>query len=666
MAQNRDDPKLTAYALGELDEAEAKEVEARLAEDEAARQYVQETRDLAERLTEELRREPAPALSEAQRKVVVLRAKQKPGRTTWRRLRLAAAIVAGLVVAGVLIGLLTPTLARAREEARRGRGSKSRSRLAACKNDLSQERVLWSSTNYASKALQHNMARLDGRTIGSSTPPQIFHELTEAPPAPEPWRSRSGPHNTEAYDTIVENPFKRVADDPLSTFSIDVDTASYANVRRFLSAYQRPPKGAVRIEELINYFKYDYAPPTDGEPFAAHVEISDCPWNLKHRLIRIGLKGKVPPRGERPPCNLVFLLDVSGSMNQANKLPLVRESMKTLVDGLRDADSVAIVVYAGASGLVLDSTPCTDKARIVGALDRLKAGGSTNGGAGIRLAYSVAQAHFIPKGVNRVILCTDGDFNVGTTDRSSLVGLIKKKAKSGVFLTVLGFGMGNYKDGTLEQLADKGNGAYGYVDTLREAKKLFVDQLEGTLITIAKDVKIQVEFNPARVAAYRLIGYENRMLRHQDFNDDTKDAGEIGAGHTVTALYEIIPAGRKVDVPGVAPLKYQKPLAPTKAADSGEVMTLKLRYKQPDGDKSKLMVAAVKDTGEKLDKASRDFKFTASVAMFGLVLRDSKYKGTATLDGVIELAGEGKGPDKKGYRAEFIGLAKKAKAVLKK
>ena len=746
MNRTLDDPKLTAYALGELDEAEAKEVEARLAEDEPARRYVQETQELAERLTEELHREPAPALTEEQREAVVLRSKRKPAR--WR-LRVAASIAAAVVLAGVLVALLKTTVVNAPgrtmplADSCQAAPEGLRKRLAAMDNeapaagraygsfqppqhvtkrdspvtfDLRRLKTegapptRWSSRNYSSnkkpeRGAEARTERAAGYDVDAiptkeaeqapatpampaaklastptprpAAPPRtkvqetFFKEAresaaTDGAVAPANRLPRPGPHNTEAYDAIVENPFKRVADDPLSTFSIDVDTASYANVRRFLSRYRRPPKGAVRIEELINYFKYDYAPPTDGEPFAAHVEVSDCPWNMKHRLIRIGLKGKVPPKGERPACNLVFLLDVSGSMNPSNKLPLVREAMKLLVSRLRDADRVAIVVYAGASGLVLDSTPCTDKARIVGALDRLRAGGSTNGGAGIQLAYRVAEAHFIPKGVNRVILCTDGDFNVGTTDRSSLVGLIKKKAKSGVFLTVLGFGMGNYKDGALEQLADKGNGNYGYVDTLREAQKLFVDQLAGTLITIAKDVKIQVEFNPSRVAAYRLIGYENRMLRHQDFNDDTKDAGEIGAGHTVTALYEIVPAGGKVDVPGVDPLKYQKPVTPTKAADSGEVMTLKLRYKQPDGDKSKLMVSAVKDAGEKLDKASRDFKFTASVAMFGLVLRDSKHKGTATLDGVIELAGEGKGPDKKGYRAEFIGLAKKAKAVLKK
>ncbi|MDP6636608.1 MAG: VWA domain-containing protein, partial [Phycisphaerae bacterium] len=393
-------------------------------------------------------------------------------------------------------------------------------------------------------------------------------------------------HNTETYDRIVDNAFKLVADHPLSTFSTDVDTASYANVRRFLAHNQLPPPGAVRIEEMINYFTYSYDQPTSRSPhpFAVHAEAASCPWEPKHRLVRIALKGRELDPAKRPPSNLVFLLDVSGSMGSHNKLPLVKAAMKMLVEQLGEGDRVAIVVYAGASGLVLDSTSCDRKERIISALDKLQAGGSTNGGAGIELAYSVAISNFIKGGTNRVILATDGDFNIGTTNNSELIRLIEKKASSGVFLSVLGFGMGNYKDGRMEKLADKGNGNYAYIDTESEARKVLVREMCGTLVTIAKDVKIQVEFNPAEVTAYRLIGYENRILNKEDFNNDKKDAGDIGAGHTVTALYQIVPAGQKVNVPGVDKLKYSSNTTPSAAADSGEMMTVKLRYKKPDGD----------------------------------------------------------------------------------
>ena len=380
-------------------------------------------------------------------------------------------------------------------------------------------------------------------------------------------------HNTEAYDRIVENPFLAVMQNPLSTFSIDVDTASYANARRFLNQGMLPPPDAVRIEEFVNYFLYRYEPPKDKEtPFAAAVTIADCPWTPEHRLARIGIKGWEMPRSERPASNFVFLLDVSGSMQPQNKLPLVKQSIRMLTEQLDERDRVAMVVYAGASGLVLPSTSCDDKRAIYEALDRLDAGGSTNGGAGIQLAYDVATQNFLPGGVNRVVLASDGDFNVGVTDQGSLTRLIEEKAKSGVFLTVLGYGMGNVKDATMEKLADKGNGNYAYIDTLNEAKKVLVEQMQGTLVTIAKDVKIQVEFNPAQVSAYRLLGYENRMLRAEDFNDDTKDAGEIGAGHTVTALYELVPAGQEIPTPAVDALKYQSaaPAAPPQAEGSGE------------------------------------------------------------------------------------------------
>ncbi len=470
-------------------------------------------------------------------------------------------------------------------------------------------------------------------------------------------------HDTEAYDNIVDNPFLKVTQNPLSTFSIDVDTASYANLRRFLDNGSLPPKDAVRIEEMINYFNYNYAPPEGDVPFSADVEVAGCPWNPEHRLVRIGLKGREMPAEQRPASNLVFLLDVSGSMSPENKLPLLKRAMKMLVEQLNENDRVAIVVYAGASGLVLPSTTGDNREAIMEALEQLASGGSTNGGAGIQLAYDTAAQHFIEGGVNRVILATDGDFNVGVTNRGDLVRMIEKKAKSGIFLTVLGFGMGNIKDSALEQLADKGNGNYAYIDTIREAKKVLVEEMGSTLITIAKDVKIQVEFNPAEAAAYRLIGYENRMLRAEDFNDDTKDAGEIGAGHTVTALYEIVPAGSDLELPGVDPLKYQSPAVPAPPVGKGELMTLKLRYKDPDGDTSRLLEFPVVDTGKAFADADADFTFAAAVASFGMLLRDSKYRGDATFATVLDLAEAGRGKDSHGYRAEFIDLVRKAAAL---
>ncbi len=442
-----------------------------------------------------------------------------------------------------------------------------------------------------------------------------------------------------------------------------MDTASYSNIRRFLNDRTLPPKDAVRIEELVNYFSYNYQPPTGSVPFAVHLETATAPWSPKHQLVRIALKGKEIPFEERKPTNLVFLIDVSGSMQPENKLPLLKRSLRLLVDKLGENDRVAMVVYAGASGLVLPSTSCSQKEKVLEALDRLEAGGSTNGGSGIQLAYKAADENFIKNGINRVILATDGDFNVGTTNQGDLTRIIEEKAKSGVFLTVLGFGMGNYKDSNLEKLADKGNGNYGYVDSLQEARKLLVDQIGGTLITIAKDVKIQVEFNPTKVEAYRLIGYENRMLRHQDFNDDTKDAGEIGAGLTVTALYEVVPRGVDIDIPGVDPLKYQKPAEPSRSTTSNELLTVKLRYKEPDEDASKLLEFPLKASGGSFDQASADFRFAASVAAFGMVLRDSEYRGDATFDTVLTEAEGSLGPDSQGYRKEFVNLVKKARAI---
>ena len=469
--------------------------------------------------------------------------------------------------------------------------------------------------------------------------------------------------NTEAYDKIVDNPFHRTAHEQLSTFSIDVDTASYANVRRFLAQNTLPPRDAVRIEEMLNYFAYHDAPPSKSSehPFAVHVEVADCPWNAQNRLARIGIAARPIDQAQRPPSNLVFLVDVSGSMQQPNKLPLVQWSLQRLVEQLGENDQVAMVVYAGASGLVLPSTSCLHKAEIMSAIDQLRAGGSTNGGAGIQLAYDVATQHFIKNGTNRVILATDGDFNVGVSNQGDLIRLIEAKAKSGVFLSVLGYGMGNIKDSNLEKIADKGNGHYAYIDSPREAYKVLVEEMGSTLVTVAKDVKIQVEFNPAKVGAFRLIGYENRIMAHQDFNDDTKDAGEIGAGHHVTALYELVPAGKEGALPGIDPLKYTKP-APSKSP-SNESFTVKLRYKRPDGDTSRLLEYGVVDQGHSFAQASDDLKFASAVAGFGMLLRDSADKGSMTYPGVLEIAESTLSRDSSGYRQEFVAAVRKAKAL---
>jgi autotransporter-associated beta strand protein len=478
----------------------------------------------------------------------------------------------------------------------------------------------------------------------------------------------SSPTN-ESYTLIQENPLTPVLREPLSTFSIDVDTASYANTRRFLNHSSLPPRDAVRIEELVNYFPYNLeAPASDSpHPFAVHVEVADCPWQPRHRLARIGIQGKKIGLEQRNS-NFVFLIDVSGSMNQPDKLPLVKESLRLLVEQLDERDRVSIVTYAGSSGLVLPPTNGDQKDRILSAITNMSPGGSTHGSAGIQLAYEQAIAGFVPEGVNRVILCSDGDFNVGISSPTDLEKLITEKARSGVFLSVLGYGTGNLKDRTMETLADKGNGNYGYIDSLSEARKLLVEQMTGTLITIAKDVKIQVEFNPAQVASYRLIGYENRLLAKEDFNDDTKDAGEIGAGHSVTALYEIVPVGVTPPTTPVDPLKYQTPPAAAApaaepAAASPDLLTVKLRYKTPEGTTSQLIEVPIADKKTTLAAATPEFKFTAAVAAYGLMLRQSSYRGSLTWDQIRQLALEGKGADPHGYRAEFLQLLDKARGL---
>ncbi|MBY0433886.1 MAG: von Willebrand factor type A domain-containing protein [Cyclobacteriaceae bacterium] len=464
--------------------------------------------------------------------------------------------------------------------------------------------------------------------------------------------------NTEEYDGIQENIFHGAPQNPLSTFSIDVDAASYSNVRRYIQSGQRPPVDAVRVEEMINYFDYNYKNPENETPFSVYTEISTAPWNEKHKLVHIGLQGKKIPTNNLPASNLVFLIDVSGSMSDPNKLPLLKASFKLLVDQLRAQDRVAIVVYAGAAGLVLPSTSGAEKRTITDALDNLEAGGSTAGGAGIHLAYAVAKENLRPNGNNRVILATDGDFNVGESSNGGMERLIEKKREDGIFLTVLGFGMGNYKDSKMEILADKGNGNYAYIDNILEAQKVLVNEFGGTMFTIAKDVKLQVEFNPARVQAYRLIGYENRALKNEDFNNDKKDAGELGSGHTVTALYEIIPQGVTSEFYKIDELKYQQTSVTKEGASSKELMTIKLRYKEPSGNESKLIVHPLMDRNTLLTDSSEDFRWSASVAAFGMLLRDSEFVKGFTFDDVLQLAQGARGVDKEGHRAEFIRLVK--------
>ncbi len=471
----------------------------------------------------------------------------------------------------------------------------------------------------------------------------------------------------EGYDNITENKFLKAVDNPLSTFSIDVDAASYSNIRRFLNNGQLPPAGAVRIEEMVNYFTYEYPQPENNEPFSINTEIADAPWNKNHKLVLIGLQGKKISTENLPASNLVFLIDVSGSMSSQNKLPLVKASMKMLVDQLREEDKVAIVVYAGAAGLVLPPTTGENKNEIKEAIDKLESGGSTAGGAGIKLAYKTAKEYFVKGGNNRVILCTDGDFNVGESSDDAMERMIEAERKSGVFLTVLGYGMGNYQDAKMQKLADKGNGNHAYIDGITEAKKVLVNEFGGTLFTIAKDVKLQIEFNPAKVQGYRLIGYENRMLAKEDFNDDKKDAGELGSGHTVTALYEVIPVGvnssflKKVDS-----LKYQQNTERlSKSSNTDEILTVKFRYKAPDGDVSKLIVHPVKDKQIPIARTSDNFRFAAAVAQFGMLLRNSEFKSNASYLDVITLARKARGNDDEGYRSEFIRLVESAQMLAK-
>ncbi|HEX5724595.1 MAG TPA: VWA domain-containing protein [Longimicrobiaceae bacterium] len=493
-----------------------------------------------------------------------------------------------------------------------------------------------------------------------------FDAGTIAPTATRVGRPVPRDFNTEEYDRIEENDFLEVRGNPLSTFAIDVDAASYGNVRRFLGGGSLPPIDAVRIEELVNYFDYDYPDPEDGHPFSVTTETSTAPWNPAHRLVHVGIQGRRMDARDLPPANLVFLVDVSGSMDEPDKLPLVQQSLRLLVSRLREEDRVAIVVYAGSAGLVLPSTSGADRRAIREAIDCLRAGGSTAGGAGLRLAYRVARENFRRRGNNRVILATDGDFNVGVSSDAELVRLIEEEREHGVFLTVLGFGTGNLKDSKMEQLADHGNGNYAYIDGIAEARKVLVGEMGGTLLTLAKDVKVQVEFNPEKVKAYRLIGYENRLLAAEDFNDDRRDGGELGAGHSVTALYEIVPADSDEPVRGTDPLRYQETRPRGGERHPGELLMVKLRYKPPTGDVSRLIEHPVLDRSLGIAAASEDFRFSAAVAAWGMLLRRSPHRGSASWDGVVRLARGSLGDDRHGYREEFVRLVEESRLIARR
>jgi Ca-activated chloride channel family protein len=659
------DPRLTAYALGEMNDSDRLAFEALLADDPAAKEEIESIRRTAALLVAELGQGAPSELTKTQRSRIEQAAQASvPAPRAKRRWRAALVWSGGGLAAAAGVALVLSTTLRSGMEpalpavAENKESAPTPLMMESNAREPARLRPAEARPSLAAK-MSAKAPRGTDRESGSGTRARA-EEFGMIGLLPQTIQPGAVEHDTEAYDHIQDNPFIRVAEDPRSTFSIDVDTASYSIVRRFLNEGRLPPAGAVRIEEMINYFHYGYPEPATEVPFSVNTEVSEAPWATGHRLVRIGLKGRHVAAATRPRANLVFLVDVSGSMESPDKLPLLKEGLELLVGQLDSGDRVSLVVYAGSSGLVLSPTAGDRKDTIRGALGRLQAGGSTNGGEGIQLAYEQARSSFIRGGINRVILATDGDFNVGTTSQSELLDLIEKEAKSGVFLSVLGFGTGNYKDSTLEKLADKGNGNYAYIDTAAEARKVLVEQASGTLITIAKDVKIQLEFNPSRVQAFRLIGYENRVLAHQDFTDDKKDAGEIGADHTVTALYELVPPGGALPDEG-SMLRYQKRGEPTAAAESGELLTIKLRYKEPEGSTSREIEVRVPDQRRSFGEASSDQQFAASVASFGMLLRGAQYKGSATYASVLETLGRNVANDP--YRRELVTLVEKASGL---
>ena len=707
--------QLTDHALGEIaDPATRRAIEQRIERDAEAAAHVEAVRRLGDEVAGAIAGDADARLTDEQRRRI--RGARNRRRTIPRSMKLALAAAAAILLAGVGVALVLPDLGAARRTARhmanapKGPGTGARAELEADRAARPTEKPDVPGSRLEDKAAPPNAQPPAAQPDAAAREARAGAKGKAAARAAEPRRDASSSRlrarrqasaaadagakadagegtqlpgrdnrnfNTEQYDEIRDNPFRRASERPLSTFSVDVDTASYTQVRRFLLRENRlPPKNAVRIEEMINYFDYGYEPP-DGRPdegdppFTAHTAVASAPWNPAHRLVRIGLKGFSPGEARRKPANLVFLLDVSGSMRSPKKLPLLKEAFGKLADRLGSRDRVSIVVYAGASGVVLEPTPGSAEAKIRAALEGLRAGGSTAGASGIRLAYEKAQENFREEAVNRVILATDGDFNVGVTDVGELRRLIQEKARSGVTLSVLGFGAGNIKDDRMETLSNKGNGNYFYIDSAAEAQRVLVEKLTSTLQVIAKDVKLQVELNPAEVRSYRLIGYANRILDKEDFRDDTKDAGDIGAGHDVTAFYEIVPADAEAaggaTRPAVGELKYQRPEALSEAAKSGELLTLKLRYKAPHEKKkqgtSELIAFPVKDGGAGFGDASADFRFGAAVAAFGMLLRDSEHKGKATYAAVAEWARAANAEKSSPQRAQFLELVRKARRL---
>lgn len=659
---NRDHPDWTAFALGELSPEELQAFEQELENNADAQAFIQDTQDLASLLSEEFAQEP-PAQLKPEKRQAIFAAKDAPAKDDQAmnfNTNLFLKIAVPLSLAASVALFLMPQIS-ANRSAPMDMASKSMEKASgkARYDDVAiRQNVALAKRQMEAEQMFHRAKMSPAKVPSKGMPMDPSADMAMEPSD----RPDNQPQNPSQFDQIQEKPFTKVSDDPRSTFSVDVDTASYSTVRRYLKHNSQVPQGIIRAEELINYFPYDYTPPADGQPFAADLEVAPCPWNTKNRLVRIGIKGRVIENSKRPASNLVFLLDVSGSMGGRNRLPLLKQGVKLMLQQLGEGDRVAIVVYAGAAGLVLPSTSCDKQNVILNALDKLQAGGSTNGGQGIDLAYRIAVENFIEGGTNRILLATDGDFNVGVSSRGGLIDLIREKSKTGVFLTVLGFGMSNRRDSMLEQIADKGNGQYAFIDSEREAKKVLVEQMSGTLVTIAKDVKLQVEFNPMHVDSYRLIGYENRMLAHQDFNNDKKDAGEIGAGHTVTAFYELVIADGSATKDK---LKYQKK-ALKPAADSRELLTLKIRYKEPEAKTSKLLTFPIEESFQSLSQASGEFKFAAAVAGFALKLRKSPHAGNVSFGQIWELGHEGLGKDKAGYRKEFLELVKTAQGIYEK
>ena len=686
MKENKYESKLTAYILGELNEKEVKEIEAAIKKDPTLEKEIKTIQETTSLLRNKLKEEPCPQLN-SERRQKIMENKKETKKNMWSYISNPWSLGAGFSVAVACVFVFiwmsktdihqiirqqnenTTIMDDKIYETNKIVIKKQLVKKKTPEYKMKSEKSLGSPLKEKkSKRYRKRYSRGKVGSLGmmNSRSGILLDSISRPVPSSQrEMRSTGVDYNTEAYDHIVENPYMSTLQNPLSTFSIDVDTASYANMRRFINQGQLPPKDAIRIEELINYFSYNYSNPKGKDPFSVNVEVAESPWHDKYRLVRIALKGKSIDWSKRPVSNFVFLLDVSGSMSYQNKLPLLKKSLKLLLETMGENDRIAIVVYAGASGLVLPSTTGSNKSKIIEALEKLSAGGSTNAGQGIQLAYKTALENYIKGGNNRVILATDGDFNVGISNQGDLIRLVKKNAKKDIFLSVLGFGMGNLKDSTLEKLADNGNGNYAYIDTLREAKKVLVTEAGGTFVTIAKDVKIQVEFNPTKVNAYRLIGYENRMLKAQDFNNDKKDAGEIGAGHTVTALYEIVPAGVKIDIPKIDKLKYQQVKKGKEITNSKDLFTLKIRHKKPDGETSVKREYPVYDSGKKLNQTSPSFRFAAAVASFGMILRESKHKGKASFEQALKLAREGQSKDIFGYRSEFIQLIEKAKKLKK-